>query len=331
MKYAAMFLCMAVLFSGCEKEDVASPGELNYFTPVIPPKFPPMEIPADNPLSEEGVELGRMLFYDPVLDASGERSCASCHNQSKAFSTPELNPVAVMPQINLAWDRTFLWRGEVEGDLEDVMLFEVRDFFQTDLDEINTHPEYPALFRKVFGVERITHEHIAKALAQFERVLISADSKFDRFIRNEAEFTESEYNGYVLFFSETGDCFHCHGTALFKDNLMHNNGLDESFTDQNIGRFAITGDSADIGKFKAPTLRNIALTAPYMHDNRFETLEEVIDFYAEGVYMTRYTDPLMNHEGGINLSQGEKEDLAAFLKTLTDSAFVKNPAFSNPF
>jgi cytochrome c peroxidase len=304
-------------------------------TIILPERFPPMEIPDNNPLTQEGVELGRMLFYDPILDKDNSRSCATCHQQKYAFSSPDHEKhglkTGIMPHFNFAWNNAFLWDGKVEGTLEDIMHFEVKEFFKTDLDKLNKHPQYPGLFRKAFGVNSIDHQEIAKALAQFQRTLISGNSKFDKFLRDEVLLSEQEYRGYYHFFAESGDCFHCHGTILFKDGLFHNNGLDHTFDESNFGRFHITQNPNDIGKFKTPSLRNIELTAPYMHDNRYKTLEEVLDFYSGHVNFTQYTDPLMNHEGGIMLTEDEKKDIIAFLKTLTDSSFITDPKFSNPF
>ncbi|MFW5761194.1 MAG: cytochrome-c peroxidase, partial [Cyclobacteriaceae bacterium] len=262
-------------------------------------------------------------------------SCATCHQQKHAFASPDHNEhqidVGIMPHFNLAWDRLYLWNGKVQGDIEDIMLFEVEEFFKTDLQAFNQIEEYKVRFKQVYGIDEIKYENIAAALAQFERALISGDSKFDKFLRKEVQLSEQEFRGFNLFFSESGDCFHCHGTALFKDNLMHNNGLNDVFEDDDAGYFAISKDSVDLGKFKTPSLRNIAVTAPYMHDNRFATLKEVVDFYSDDVKFTKYTDPLMNHEGGINLTESEREDLIAFLYTLTDSTFITNEAYSNPF
>jgi cytochrome c peroxidase len=160
--------------------------------------------------------------------------------------------------------------------------------------------------------------------------LITSNSKWDKVLLGEATLTQEENNGRVLFYTEKADCFHCHGTILFTDNFYHNNGLD-SLPAQ--GREEITGDPDDRGRFKTPTLRNIELTAPYMYDARFTTLEEVIDFYSEQVKWSPTIDPLMKKvsQGGVHLTPQEKLDLKAFLKTLTDTAFVNNPAFSNPF
>ena len=172
---------------------------------------------------------------------------------------------------------------------------------------------------------------VAKAIAQFERTFISSESDWDKYLRGEYMLSQSEAKGFEVFFTEKGDCFHCHGTILFTDNLFHNNGLDSVLT--NLGLGAITGNSNDNGKFKSPTLRNIEFTAPYMHDGRFNTLEEVIDFYSENVMFSPTVDPLMKkvNQGGLHLTTSEKIDLIAFLKTLSDNDFINNPDYSSPF
>jgi cytochrome c peroxidase len=194
---------------------------------------------------------------------------------------------------------------------------------------------YPELFEKAFGTREVTADRMSKAIAQFVRTFISANSKFDRYMRGEVQLSPAELNGFVLFTTEEGaDCFHCHGgfgNPLFTTNLFYNNGKDTLFNDPR-DRFAITGDPMSHGAYKAPTLRNIELTGPYMHDGRFKTLEEVVDFYSEGVVNSPYIDPLMHHvaTGGARLTENEKADVIAFIKTLRDDAFLTNPAFSKP-
>lgn len=210
------------------------------------------------------------------------------------------------------------------------MLFEVDSFFATDLKKVNKHKGYSKLVEKAFGTKTITSKEIAYALAQFIRTLKSDNSKWDRVQRGEETLTAEETKGRDLYFSEKGDCFHCHGTILLTDNYFHNNGLDSIPT---MGRAEFTRNRKDIGKYKTPTLRNIEVTAPYMHDGRFASLEEVIDFYSEGVTWSPTVDPLMKkvHRGGLLLNRVEKANLIAFLKTFTDTTFLKNPEFSNPF
>lgn len=296
--------------------------------------FPKMTTPTNNPLTVEGVALGRKLYYDPALSQGGPmqgNACASCHLQTKAFSTSGGNN-SVLPHINLGWNQTFLWNGKVEGTLEDIMKFEVEEFFKADLSLIKNSIEYQDLYKKAYGNNSINPSNTAKALAQFFRVLNSTESKFDKFNRSELTLTDEEMIGKNIFFSETGDCFHCHGDPFFTDNMFHNIGLD-SVNSPFSGRAETTGREPDKGKFKTPTLRNIELTGPYMHDNRFNTLEEVVEFYNSGVQDNKNLDPLMtkNHaDRKLRLNSFQKKALVSFLKTLTDNSFVENSELSKP-
>ena len=188
--------------------------------------------------------------------------------------------------------------------------------------ELNQNEQYRDLFKKAFNIDYIDSVHVVKAIAQFERSLVSYNSKYDKFIRQEVQLTPSELNGLTIFNTEKGDCFHCHGTNLFTNDDFHNNGLDtEPFSD--LGLASVSGNSEDAGKFRTPTLRNVELTAPYMHDGRFSTLEEVIDHYNSGGHYSSTVDPLMKKLGiGLLLTNQEKADLIAFLKTLTDDDYV---------
>ncbi len=314
----------------CKKDSSPGSKHVSYNpTPheiIIPAGFPYMIIPEDNPATVEGIQLGRMLYYDSIIDKGNERACGQCHVQENSFTT-EVNCLA---HINLAWMNSYLWNGKVEGVLENIMLFEVEEFFETDLNKLNSNNGYAELFKKAFNVDTITSKEIAYALAQFVRTFTSNNSKYDRFLKGETTLSESEEKGRLLFFSEEGDCFHCHGTILLTDNSFHNNGID-SVPSQ--GRAEITGNLNDIGKFKTPTLRNIEFTAPYMHDGRYSTLEEVVNFYSDGLIWSSTIDPMMKkaHQGGVHLTAEEKLDLISFLKTFSDTSFINNPDFSNPF
>jgi cytochrome c peroxidase len=203
--------------------------------------------------------------------------------------------------------------------------------WETVVAKLEQDPEYPILFSKAFGTSSIDSSLVAKAIAQFERILISGNSKFDQYLLGNATLSLQELNGFTIFMDEEkGDCFHCHGSdnnPLWTDNMFHNNGLDTNFSDLGLG--AITGDPNDYGKFRSPTLRNLIFTAPYMHDGRFATLEEVIDHYSEGLQPSSTVDPLMKKvdQGGVQLSNQEKISLKAFLLTLTDFEFINNPNF----
>ena len=298
--------------------------------PLITPKgFPPMEIPEANPLTLEGVALGRRLYYDPILEKDSSRACASCHLQSIGFQIDN-GKSQVVAHANMGWNNRFMWNGGFEGTLEDVMTFEVEDFFETDISRLNNNPTYQKLFKEAFDVDVITSKEAAYALAQFARIMISGNSRFDQALRGEISLTPLEEEGKELFFTEKADCFHCHGNILLTDNTPRNNGLDAN---PDSGLMKSTGNPKDLGKFKTPTLRNIALTAPYMHDGRYQTLEEVIDFYSSDVQNTGTVDPLMvyAHLGGVQLTDSEKEALLAFLLTFTDESYTTNSELASPF
>lgn len=337
-KRITLCLSFAVLFAyvSCQKQQddaiVASPGPtaLTPYHITTPVYFPKLIIPADNPLTIEGIELGRRLYYDTILSNTGQ-SCSSCHSQSLAFSDPTANS---LPHINLGWNSSFLWKGEIQGGLENAMMFEVNDFFSTDVTKLNNSPFYRSVFKKVYNVDIISSKEIAYSLAQFIRRLYSTNSKFDKYLRYETMLTPSEMNGFVIYNTEKGDCFHCHSLGLFTDNSFHNIGLDSIITGVNQGQFNTTNNSNDVGKFKSPTLRNVELTAPYMHDGRYATLEEVVEHYNSKVKLSATLDPILtkaNHTFGLQLSSQEKSDLIAFLKTLTDTTFISDTAISSPF
>ncbi len=307
-------------------------------------------IPSNNPQTEEGVLLGKKLFFDPILSDDGSLACAGCHNPTNAFTDTTRFSDGIdglfgnrnaMPLFNLAWnyDNTFFWDGRDLG-LENQVFepitnpLEMHSTWEAVAEKLQAHPEYPELFNAAFGSQTIDSVLVSKAIAQFERTLISANSKFDKFLLGTANLTPEESNGFTIFMDESkGDCFHCHGSdnnPLWTDNKFHNNGLDSTFSDLGLGN--LTGDPADNGKFKTPSLRNLAFTAPYMHDGRFETIEEVINHYSEGLQNSTTIDPLMKKvdQGGVQLSLQEKVDLKAFLLSLSDTDFINNPNFSNP-
>ncbi len=354
MKYLLAVLMGFLLIFGlgsCERDEPKDPELPFQQTPYdlqIPAGFPQMEIPADNPLTKEGVKLGRRLFYDKILSRDFSQSCASCHNQQLAFSdNGNQFSIGVDGQagfrnaqalINVGFNKHFFWDGR-SPTLEIQALEPVPNPIEMHLSwaeaaqRLNTNSEYKQLFKEAFNASMVDSIHVAKALSQFMRTMISSNSKLDKRLRNEIALSPSEINGYVIFNTEKGDCFHCHnidGGRLVTDNQFHNNGLDATFTD--LGRGAVTGNPADYGKFLTPTLRNVALTAPYMHDGRFQTLEQVIEHYNSGGIPSPTIDPLMKHVGtGLGLTAQEKSDLLAFLHTLTDSTFMNDERFSDPF
>ena len=212
------FLLLAAVAS-CTNNQLNEPVAATPYNLEIPAGFPQPTIPADNPMTVEGVALGRMLYYDSIIHRSEAAACATCHIQERSFTSG----ANVLPHVNLAWSHNFLWDGAKSGSLEDVMLFEVEDFFGTDVRKLQQHSTYPALFEKAFGTKTITSKEVAYALAQFFRILNSGNSKFDQFLQGNVELTDQEYMGFDLFFTETGDCFHCHATVFFTDNLNIDN------------------------------------------------------------------------------------------------------------
>ena len=325
---------------------------------AIPANFPPMPIPADNPFTVEGIALGRYLFYEELLSGNNTMSCATCHSQAVAF-TDDGNQFSTgidgipgtrnaMALINLAWDTRYFWDGRVLT-LEDQVFQPVRDPIEMHdtwpnvVAELQAHPSYPALFQSAFGTSVIDSVLVSRALAQFMRTMISGNSPFDRFQRGEALLPLDAQLGVQLTQMEGGnpalglggqwgaDCFHCHPHAggRMTDGLLHNNGLDSEFTD--LGAGAVSGLPEDMGRFKTPTLRNVALTGPYMHDGRFQTLEEVIEHYNSGGHESPTVDVFMKYtQGGLQLTAEKKQQLVAFLNSLTDMDFVNDPAFSDP-
>lgn len=338
---------LAVGLTNCEKDapivDDSLKDNTEGPTPYylkIPPGFPDYFLEAENRLTEEGVALGRKLFFDPILSRNENVSCGSCHFQSSAFSDPRSKSAGTngeqtkfhsMPIFNMAWMNEFFWNGRAKSR-EEQALQPVVNPVEMDLTwpeaiaRLQESEEYPSLFEAAFGSTEIDSNLVAQAMVQYEMTLVSADSKFDRWLRGEAELTEQEQIGQIIFNSEQADCFHCHGTILATDNSFRNNGLDDD-TDLQPGLMEVTGRIEDEGKFKTPSLRNLAFTAPYMHDGRFQTIEEVVDFYSEGVHDNRNVEVLMEFafQGGVQLTQDEKDALVAFLLTMTDSTFVNDP------
>ncbi|MEI6122863.1 MAG: cytochrome c peroxidase [Bacteroidota bacterium] len=337
---------------------------------IAPWYFPTqMNIPADNQLTVDGVFLGRTLFYDKRMSgrqaADSQMCCATCHLQQYAFECGidgpytgghpvgiggVATPHVMLPLFNLVWQNNgYLWNGIISPDNPDAAKRRLEDLvwlgvvapheMYSDTNKARTAIQniagYTPLFKKVFNTENITFELMAKAIAQFVRSIVSCNSKFDRYLLGETSLSPSEANGFVLFVTEQGaDCFHCHGgggNPLFSTYLFYNNAKDTVFTDIR-DRFAVTGDPMDHGAYKAPTLRNCELTGPYMHDGRFATLDEVINFYSEGLVYSPYVSPLMHkvNVGGAHLTLQQKADLKAFLLTLTDQYLITNPAYGPP-
>lgn len=343
LKYSILLAMAAGLLAvaACKKENNPPATGPTPYTLKVPPGFPAPIIAADNPMTEEGVKLGKMLYFDPILSSNG-RSCSSCHNPLSSFSIPTFmqqngEVVSVPPHVNLAFNPDFNWNGS-ESRIEILCIGDFEPyFFNTNKDSLyarlSRHPVYPGLFKTAYGVENFYQldypalkYKITSAITQYIKSLISAQSKFDLYLHHKTVLTTAERVGMSIYMSEKGDCFHCHGYPLLTDNLFRNNGLDNVFTGQDQGRYLVTGNPLDMGKFSTPTLRNIEFTAPYMHDGRFATLEDVVEFYNSGVKHSETLDPIMTKPGketGLHLNDYEKQCLVEFLKTFSDTAFLK--------
>lgn len=340
---------------------------------VLPPQgFPPMEHPADNPITVEGIKLGRHLFYDPILSRDSTISCSSCHQMNKAFTDGRAKSIGIegrttlrssMSLINIGYSwvsnrqHNFMWDGRFQSLEEQIIKGPVEDPLEMDNTwakaeaDLQKHPSYPKLFREAFGIsstDQITKELVAKAISQFQRILNSAGSEYDDDVWTPLTYmSDAAARGFTLFLGDAhgaptdkdAQCAHCHsfskGKALFARNNFANNGLDyvlnlNDFTDKGYGK--VTNKPSNNGQFREVTLRNIALTAPYMHDGRFNTLEEVIDHYATGGhYAPNLASELTTDTTLRYLTIAQKADLVVFLHALTDSTYFDNPEWSNPF
>jgi cytochrome c peroxidase len=379
----ALAVALPVALTACGGDEMLGPDGPDVFTTGdyawnLPEAFPPPRVPGDETMSRAAVELGRHLFYDRRLSRDQNQSCASCHRQSLAFtdgaalargSTGELHPRNSMSLANVGYQPVLNWANPNERDLAHQSLTPLFGESPVELgmggregellERLRAEITYQQLFPVAFpdSPEPISVENLTKALAAFQRTLISGDSPVDRYRRGDrSALSESARRGQALFFSERLECFHCHGGLGFTGTFdfegksapeieYHNNGLynidgEGGYPSQNTGLYEFTLRPEDMGRFKAPTLRNIELTAPYMHDGSIATLEEVIDHYAAGG-RTIAAGPYAgvgsenpNKSGfvkGFALDASEREDLLAFLRALTDSSFITNPAFSNPW
>jgi cytochrome c peroxidase len=340
---ATLFASVAILYA-CSKKDlpVAIIEDIKFVTPT---NFPTPEYRFEaNTLTNQGFELGRKLFYDTRLSADKSVSCGSCHQQFAGFAQLDhtvshgvnncLGKRNAPVLFNLAWQKEFFWDGGAKN-LEIVPINAVNDpcemgtSLTTIVSFLNTTTPYPTLFAAAFGTETATSQLFLKALAQFMAPMISAESKYDLVKREPAkyQFNDQELIGYQLFKDK---CSTCHQEPLFINLSYRSNGLDINSVDE--GRKIITGLATDFGRFRVPTLRNIELSAPYMHDGRFNTLNKVLDHYSNGVQAAANLDAILINGStrGIPLSTIQKEQLIKFLKTLTDEKFTQNKIFSEP-
>ncbi|MCB9251809.1 MAG: c-type cytochrome [Flavobacteriales bacterium] len=350
---ASMLLSLAMVSCGpADPDDVPVVKKEDTSIISVSTEMPPIVEHADNPLSRAGVELGRFLFYDKLLSENNSISCGSCHNQAMAFTdnnkvfsegtVKQLGTRNSMPTFNLMWFDSLFWDSRAQR-LKQLVLMPIENPL-----EMNTTPEqvveklkklqdYKDKFRNAFGTEEITVEKMAMALEQFLKTIVSDNSRFDKAKRGELALTDLEKRGFEL--AGQKGCFNCHSTSLFTDNLSHNTGLDfvsnqgGQFKDNGLGGF--TKIKNHEGKFKTPSLRNVALSSPYMHDGRFKTLEEVLEFYDEGVKSnlnSRNISFEFMQQGTLNkLTPQDTKALLAFLNSLTDYDLISNPKFSDPF
>lgn len=318
--------------------------------PLYFPPIPEKNRKAANPAA---AELGRYLFYDPILSKEKQLACSSCHLQKFAFADSSTFSKGqkqksvgrnTLPLFNLPWYEAFFWDGRA-ASLEEQISHPIKDSNELNssweliLARLNERDFYRKKFWRVFQKESIDSMQVIEAISQFERRLISANSKFDQVMRGEAYLDEDEYAGFLLVNDQTkGNCLHCHtsdANALGTIGRFSNNGLTAAsnpsdFNDPGMG--GVSGNDNDYGRFKIPSLRNLLFTAPYMHDGRFKTLKEVLDFYSDSVRKSYSIDPKMEiHLGQRNLNEQEKFQIIAFLKTMSDSSFVSDSSLSTPF
>ncbi|MNJ86371.1 Cytochrome c551 peroxidase precursor [compost metagenome] len=292
----------------------------------------------NNPQSFARFTLGRHLFYDPLLSSDQTVSCATCHIGAHAFSGHNdalstgvngLVGTRNSPSIaNMAWTPAFMWDGGI-NHIEVMPIapltnpVEMNETLINLVSKLSASDHYKKLFKAAYGTEEITDQRILRAFAQFMMMIVSDNSKYDQVKRGEASFTATEQQGYALFQQK---CSQCHTEPLFTDYSYRNNGLDTAFADP--GRFLITHLANDKGKFKVPSLRNVEVTYPYMHDGRYFTLNQVLNHYSSGVRHSATLDPLLDN--GIPLTSAEKSQIIAFLKTLTDTEIMNNYWLSEP-
>ena len=355
--FVFILMMSLALISSCKKDknvtDETAPAPTPFSVPNIP-NFRAMPVDPANPLTVEGIALGKKLFSDPVLSKDSSLSCDGCHKKENSFSDPRRFSMGVdgdfgnrqsMALVNLAWyDNKFFWDGRVNSLREQASKpienpVEMHLPIPVAIQRLQNKPVYVDLFWKAFGTKTITIDLVTKAIEQFEKTLVSFNSKYDKYTRGEVALDTFELRGLTVFNTEKGDCFHCHTTSelfVHPTKIFTNNGMDEAatgedFADKGLG--GVTNIDADKGKFKIPTLRNLAFTAPYMHDGRFSTLEEVIEMYNEGFKHSPSVDNILIEKAnvrytntgyyGLQLSDHEKDCLKRFLLTLSDSSFVR--------
>jgi len=331
------FMVSVVVLIGCtetQQPDTTS----NY---PVPKGFPDLVVPTDNPLNDAKIELGKFLFYDKKLSSDNNIACSNCHFQKYGFSDTAIVSTGVSGEngtrnspgiINAAWNGIWFWDGRatsLEQQIRGAMTSPREMFADTSIISARLAKDtmYQRMFANSFNKQTIPNTDLAiKAIATFCRILISGNSRYDQYTNgNTTALNEQEKRGMALFNSEKTRCNSCHNGFNFTDNQFHSLGLHTHYYDP--GRFNVTGLDSDVGKFKTPTLRNIEVTAPYMNEGLFSTLDQVIEHYNSGGKLFRNKDSRIVP---LNLTSQEKADLIAFLKSLTDTEFLNNPKFISP-
>ncbi len=339
MKIRIVIFIVVFLLAGIAWVNIGNtPTPLKF---IVPSGWPqPLYDFKKNPITKQGFELGRKLFYDEKLSKDSTISCASCHQQFGGFATYDHNfshgfnntlTTRNAPALqNLAWQKEFMWDGGITHlDLQPLApltaVNEMGETLENVIKKLNRDTAYKRMFREAFGTNLINTQRMSMALSQFVLMLVSSNSKYDRMTRGEAEFNQNEKQGFEIFKQK---CISCHATPLFTDNTFRNTGLRIDTTLNDIGRMKITRNIKDSLKFKVPSLRNVAITAPYGHDGRFFSLQGVYENYRNKMVVTSNTDSLLQNK--IPLTNIETSQLTSFLRTLTDTVFLKNPAYAPP-
>ena len=351
----AVFILTSILIVACEPDDIeVVQYDSTPYNFTFPENFGDPELPKDNALTLEGVKLGKMIFYEKALSKNGTQSCESCHAQSTGFSDKNqfskgvdglLGRRQAMPIFNLAWRKTgFFWDGRAATLREQSLLpiqdpLEMHETLENVVSKLSANKTYTDQFVRAFGNSEVNSTKVSLALEQFMMTIVSFDSKYDQYLAEKVTLSESEERGRNLFFTDYNpffpelsgaDCAHCHSGPNMENGDFMNNGLDKDSDFTDMGRYEVSKVVADRATFLMPTLRNIANTAPYMHDGRFTTLEEVVEHYNSGVKMSSTVSPLIvpTIAKGLLLNAQDKIDLVNFLKTLSDQTFLTNPEYA---
>lgn len=340
MKYKLVLIFAVGLLASCNPDDETDEPQSTFEGFVVPSHFPePVYAFEGNTPSEAGFELGRKLFYDTQLSIDNTISCGSCHAQVHGFAdhgvslstgVDGLQGLRNAPSsTNLAWMPNFMWDGGI-NHIEVMPIAPITAEVEMNLAlsevvaRLSSDDKYPGLFQAAFGSTEINSQKLLFALTQFQGLIVSSQSKYDQYVQSKIDFTQAERRGMLLF---EDNCSSCHEGVLQSSFTFQNNGLDSVFTSDE-GRARITLDPNDLGKFRVPSLRNVGMTGPYMHDGRYFTLQEVLEHYSDGIVQSATLAPEL--ENGLALSEEEQADIISFLYTLSDFEMISDMRFSEP-